>query len=95
MKCPKCGSTKIKLSHSRGFQERLKKLFHQRIYRCIKCNWRGILKAKSSHISTRKKKKILVLIIFVIIAVVISSIVYSCVEKRYYIGVKEDDSNLF
>ena len=95
MNCPKCGSTKIKLSHSRNFQERLKKLFNQRAYRCLKCNWRGILKEKSSHISTRKKKKILALIIFVIFAVTISSIVYSCVEKRYYIGVKEDDNNDF
>jgi DNA-directed RNA polymerase subunit RPC12/RpoP len=70
MKCPKCGSTKIKRSHSRGFQERLRKLFHQRAYRCINCGWRGILKAKPSSTKRYAKKKILVQIIIIIIIII-------------------------
>jgi predicted RNA-binding Zn-ribbon protein involved in translation (DUF1610 family) len=35
MKCPKCGSKKIKRSQARGFKEQFQKLFNQKPYRCI------------------------------------------------------------
>ena len=72
MNCPKCGSTKIKRSHSRSFQERLRKLFNQRPYRCIDCNWRGILetKAKSSRTKRYTKKYILTHLIIIIIIII-------------------------
>jgi DNA-directed RNA polymerase subunit RPC12/RpoP len=60
MKCPKYGSKKIKSSHSRGFKERLQKLFNQKPYRCIDCGWRGILKTKSFRTKRDVKKYILV-----------------------------------
>jgi uncharacterized membrane protein YvbJ len=72
MKCPKCGLTRIKRSHSRGFQERLQKLFGRRIYRCINCGWRGIRQAKSSHNRRYTKKKILVQSIIIIIVIIIT-----------------------
>lgn len=46
-------------SRSRNFWERLKKLSHQRAYRCRNCQWRGLLEAKSSRLRLILKDKIL------------------------------------
>jgi predicted RNA-binding Zn-ribbon protein involved in translation (DUF1610 family) len=40
--CPKCKSSAIHRSHSRGRWERLRKqVTNRRPYRCSKCGWRG------------------------------------------------------
>ncbi len=83
MNCPKCGSIRIIRSHSRGFQEQFKKLFHQRAYLCKNCNWRGILKDKTPLINPEMKIKILYLIIFSIIIIAILSFAYLYADKRY------------
>ncbi len=79
MKCPQCGSSRIRKSHSKNFRERLKKLLRQRAYRCHDCNWRGILKSKSSRFRlVRKDKKLagtMLLILTVIVVAIIISVV--------------------
>jgi uncharacterized membrane protein YvbJ len=54
MKCPKCGSKRIKRSHSRGLKEQLQKLFNQKPYRCIDCDWRGTLQQLPTNVKHRK-----------------------------------------
>jgi hypothetical protein len=48
--CPKCGGTNLRLSHTRGYTEKAKKIFGWRAFRCRAegCNWRGLIKVKSS-----------------------------------------------
>lgn len=69
MKCPKCGSKRIKRSHARGLKEQLQKLFNQRPYRCIDCDWRGILKAKRFRAKRNVKKYMFIKIITIIIII--------------------------
>jgi len=45
--CPKCGSSKLRRSHSRGLYEQLLKYLNQRAYRCRDCSWRGLINTKS------------------------------------------------
>ena len=47
--CPKCGSGRLRRSHTRGASEKLHKVFGWRAYRCREksCGWRGLLKTKS------------------------------------------------
>jgi len=59
MPCPKCGSTRIRRSRTRDLKERLQKLFNQRAYRCLVCDWRGILKAKTSRTGQYEKQYML------------------------------------
>jgi uncharacterized membrane protein len=82
MQCPKCRSTKIKRSHSRGFWERLQKLFGRRIYRCIDCGWRGIRQAKSSRTRRYSKKNILIQIITIIIIIIAVYLIISYLDRE-------------
>jgi DNA-directed RNA polymerase subunit RPC12/RpoP len=72
MKCPKCGSTRIKRSHARDFQERLQKLFFREPYRCIDCGWRGIRQQLPS--KTKLRKIIINIIGIILIAIAIIAI---------------------
>ena len=80
MNCPKCGSTRLRRSHSRNFKERLRKLFNQRAWRCIDCNWRGILKSKSSRTKPHEKEYILVQITMIIITIITIIAVYLIIK---------------
>ena len=81
MPCPKCGSKRIKRSHSRDLKERLQKLFNQRAYRCINCGWRGILKSDSGSIIRRamgnaKLKPLQVVIVIIVTLLAVTAILY-------------------
>jgi DNA-directed RNA polymerase subunit RPC12/RpoP len=82
MPCPKCGSKKIKRSHSRGLKERLQKLFNQRPYRCTDCGWRGIIKTKSSHKKRDGNKYILIQIITIIIIIIAVYFIISYLSRE-------------
>jgi hypothetical protein len=82
MKCPKCGSKRIKQSHARSFQERLQKLFNQKPYRCIDCDWRGILKAKPFHNRQYSKEYILLQIITVIIIIIAIYLIVLYLDRK-------------
>ncbi len=47
--CPKCGSERLRRSHTRGISEKLKKVVGWRAFRCREksCGWRGLIKTKS------------------------------------------------
>jgi DNA-directed RNA polymerase subunit RPC12/RpoP len=82
MKCPKCGSKRIKRSQSRGFKEQLQKLFNQKPYRCIDCGWRGILKTKSARTKRDVKKYILIKIIIIIIIIIAIYLIISHLDRE-------------
>jgi DNA-directed RNA polymerase subunit RPC12/RpoP len=46
MFCPKCASTRLRRSRTRGFREKFLKFFGYRAYRCREddCGWRGLVK---------------------------------------------------
>lgn len=46
MICPKCGSDRLRRSHTRGFKERLLKSLGYKAFRCRApdCDWRGTFK---------------------------------------------------
>lgn len=71
-KCPRCGSTRMKRSHSRGFKERLLKIFEQRAYRCINCGWRGILHGQATKADNARKysfNQIFIIILTILISI--------------------------
>lgn len=41
--CPSCGSTHVKRSHRRNIGEYLLKIINRKPYRCVDCDWRGIM----------------------------------------------------
>ena len=82
MKCPKCGSTKIKRSHSRGLKERFQKLFNKKTYRCIDCDWRGTFKAKSSHTKHDVKKYFFIKIAIIIIIIIAIYLIISYLKRE-------------
>jgi DNA-directed RNA polymerase subunit RPC12/RpoP len=82
MKCPNCGSKRIKRSQSRGFKERLQKLFNQKAYRCIDCDWRGILKTKSSLTKRDINKYFFIKIAIIIIIIITIYIIISILNKE-------------
>ena len=82
MKCPKCGSKKIKRSQARGFKEQFQKLFNQKPYRCIDCGWRGILKTKSFRTKRDAKKYMLVKITIIIIIIIAIYFIISYLNKE-------------
>ena len=82
MKCPKCGSKKIKRSQARGFKEQFQKLFNQKPYRCIDCGWRGIFKAKSTRTKRDAKKYMLVKITIIIIIIIAIYFIISYLNKE-------------
>ena len=70
--CPKCGSDRLRRSHTRGVSEKFKKVLGWRAYRCREksCGWRGLLKTKSFREGLAKalkdqKKQLLKLILVV------------------------------
>ncbi|MDQ5987592.1 MAG: hypothetical protein CSYNP_03337 [Syntrophus sp. SKADARSKE-3] len=73
-KCPRCGSDRIKRSHTRGFKELLMKYFQQRAYRCINCGWRGPLHGKSSN-KVQKGKYTITQLIFIGLAILVTIII--------------------
>ena len=82
MKCPKCGSKRIKRSHSRNFQERLQKLFNKKTYRCIDCDWRGIFKVKASRTKRDVKKYILIKITIIIVIIIAIYLIISHLDRE-------------
>ena len=71
--CPRCGSTRLKRSHSRNARERVLKFLGRRAYRCIDCGWRGFLKGKSSRSSARAKQYTPLQIVLIIIVIIIAT----------------------
>lgn len=75
--CPKCGSVKLKKSHTRRSSERLLKLLGWHAFRCREesCGWRGLIKyrpldkAVLKEIKKRKKRIGELLVIITIIAI--------------------------
>ena len=70
--CPKCGSDRLRRSHTRGVSEKLQKVLGWRAYRCREksCGWRGLLKTSSFRQGLEKalknrKKQLLTLILVV------------------------------
>ena len=82
MKCPKCGSKKIKRSQSRGFKERLQKLFNQKPYRCLDCGWRGSIKTKASRTKRDAKKYFFIKIAIIIIIIIAIYFIISYLNKE-------------
>lgn len=76
--CPRCGSTRVKRSHSKTLKEKVLKFFNERAYRCVNCGWRGILEGKSSRVRPYAKKytPVQIIIIVIIIIITIMGIVY-------------------
>jgi len=64
--CPKCNSTNLRRSHTRGLRERLLKPLGWRAFRCREktCRWRGLLKMESPSLKLweyLKSKKVMLL----------------------------------
>jgi len=73
-KCPRCGSTRTKRSHSKNLKERFLKFFGNRAYRCIKCGWRWSLHVESSRVKQVGKytvRQIIAIVIFTIVALIL------------------------
>jgi hypothetical protein len=49
MYCPRCGSTRLRRSHTRGWLEKIAKQLSYQAYRCREpeCDWRGLFRVKS------------------------------------------------
>jgi predicted RNA-binding Zn-ribbon protein involved in translation (DUF1610 family) len=69
-KCPRCGSSRIKRSHSRSIAERFLRLLNRRAYRCVNCGWRGIRQGASSRTSDTKYniKQLIAIILLLLLA---------------------------
>jgi hypothetical protein len=48
MYCPRCGSSRLSRSHTRGWVEKLAKKCSYKAFRCreAECDWRGLIKVK-------------------------------------------------
>ena len=77
--CPKCGSSRLRRSHTRGVSERFSKLLGWRAYRCREksCGWRGLIKTRSlrqaigKELEGRGKLVIKFILVLVVIGVAI------------------------
>ncbi len=80
-RCPRCQSERIKPSHSRNLEERMAKWIGRRVYRCINCGWRGILKSDRGNIIRRtfgreKFKPLHVIIVIIVTLIALAAILY-------------------
>ena len=70
MNCPQCSSDNIHRSrHRNRFEAWRKSIFHQRLYRCHDCGWRGWLKIASDNTNTSPHYKFSTWLIIVIVAI--------------------------
>jgi len=79
--CLRCSSVNIRRSHTRNLSERILKLFFRKYYRCIDCDWRGIIKTKASFTRCYAKEYIFLQIIAVIIIIIIIYLIISFLCK--------------
>jgi hypothetical protein len=56
MYCPKCGSTRLRRSHTRGFIEKIFKSLGYKAFRCREkdCDWRGLVRTNQAEGSMRR-----------------------------------------
>jgi hypothetical protein len=50
MFCPRCGSDRLRRSHTHGLKEKIAKRFSFKAFRCreSECAWRGLIRIKAS-----------------------------------------------
>lgn len=77
--CPRCNSPRVKRSHSRGLKEQLIKITGKRVYRCIHCGWRGIMRRDATESKYKKREKYTqwqVAIVIIVTLVAVSGLLY-------------------
>ena len=82
--CPKCGSDRLRRSHTRGVSEKLQKVLGWRAYRCREksCGWRGLLKTKSFRqglekaLKNRKKQLLTLILVVAVISIGIFLVIH-------------------
>ncbi len=82
--CPKCGSARLRRSHTRGVSEKLSKVLGWRAFRCREnpCGWRGLIKTKSfrqeieSALRERQKQILKMILVVAVMSIVIFLVIY-------------------
>ena len=77
--CPRCGSDRLRRSHTRGVSEKLQKVLGWRAFRCREksCGWRGLLKTSSfsqgleKTLKNRKKQLLTLILVVAVMSIVI------------------------
>ena len=69
--CPKCGNEAHR-SHTRGLFERLAKITTTyRAYRCLECNWRGLLGTQRPASKSEPRRKLIIAIALILTTVLV------------------------
>ena len=82
--CPRCGSDRLRRSHTRGVSEKLQKVLGWRAFRCREksCGWRGLLKTKSfrqeieNAFKNRKKQLLKLILVVAVISIGIFLVIH-------------------
>ena len=85
MICRKCGGTRLRRSHTRGFKEKFLKSRGFRAFRCQEsdCDWRGLIKFESlvdSDGIRQQVKNIFTISLFVILTLSLTFLVIACLD---------------
>lgn len=87
MFCPQCGSERIRRSRTRGFNEKIAKLFGNRAFRCREkeCGWRGLLRiANPMEIRRRFLGRYKLAMIFVAVLAISLLFILLVIEGGYH-----------